>query len=162
MIDWSCYATLHQSDFGDKDAGVDPQLPYKNLANAVILRPKPADEPVLKNDSCITTLYTNDGCESNHFYGVDEKYQMTDDQVIGFVSNTVEFAPRSVLMTEQSELKLYSEARFAGGFMRAENMFYYDEEVDHCVCVKLTNDNGDAYPINSLKYTKFNDSAFRG
>ena len=119
MIDWSCHITLHQSDFGDEDAGVDPQLPYKNLANAVILRPKPNDEPVLKNDSCITTLYTNDGCESNHIYGVDEKYQMTDDQVIGVVSNTVEFAPRSVLMTEQSEIKLYSEARFAGGFMGA-------------------------------------------
>lgn len=159
MVEWSCYITLHQSGFGDEDAGEDPQLPYKNLANSVILRSNPDPEiPPLQNESCITTLYTNDGCEGNFFLGIDEKFEMVDDQTIGIVASTVDFAPRSILMTEQSELKLYSQMRFGGGFMRTENMFYYDEEVDHCVCVKLTNDIGDTYPINSLKYTKFNDN----
>jgi hypothetical protein len=158
IVEWSCYSTLYQSGFGDEDTGVDPQLTYKNLANGVVLRGDNNPTPPPQNDSCITTLYTNDGCESNYVDGVEDKFTMVDDQSIGIVASTVEFAPKSVLMTEQSELKLYSEIRFNGGFMRTENMFYYDEEVDHCVCVKLTNENGDTYPINSLKYTKYNDN----
>jgi len=42
--------------------------------------------------------------------------------------------------------------------MRTENMYYYDEDEDHCICVKLTNGLGNTYPIASLKYTKFNDN----
>jgi len=158
MNEWSCYDTLHQSGYGDEDTGVNPQLTYKNLANAVVLRADPNPTPPPQNDSCITTLYTNDGCGSNYIEGVDEKFSMVSDQSIGILASTVDFAPKSVLMTEQSELKLYSQIRFGGGFMRTENMFYYDEEVDHCVCVKLTNDSGDTYPISSLMYTKFNDN----
>jgi len=161
LVEWSCYDTLYQSTYGEQDDGVDPQLVYKNLANAVVLKKNPSPPtPPPQNDSCVTTLYTNDGCEGNYFpESGDSKFAMVSDQAISIVQSTVEFAPRSILMTEQSELKLYSQVRFGGGFMRTENMFYYDEEVDHCVCVKLTNDIGDVdFPINSLMYTKFNDN----
>jgi len=125
-IEWSCYKTLYQSGYGESDDGVNPPLSYKNLANAVILKGDPNPNPPPQNDSCITTLYTNDGCEGNYNNNVDSKFEMVSDQAIGVVSAGVGFAPRSVLMTEQSELKLYSQIRYGGGFMRTENMYYYD------------------------------------
>ena len=77
--------------------------------------------------------------------------------MIAVADPVIQFTPKSVLMTEQSELKLYAGIRHTGGFMRAENMYYYDEEINNCICVKLTDHVGETYPIQSLKYTKYND-----
>ena len=66
--------------------------------------------------------------------------------------------PRSILMAEKTAIKLYSEERFQGDYFEAQNHFAVEEGQKNCVCVKLTDQDGHAFPIHSFSYENHNNN----
>ena len=55
-------------------------------------------------------------------------------------------------MAESSDIFLYSQQRMQGPFFEARNTFQVEEGKDHCVCMKLTDQDGDAFHVESFSY----------
>merc|ERR1719507_423891 len=121
-----------------------------NMISGVILRGD-GRSPPWNSRSCQTTMFSNDNCHSNYSSGSDKKYELSTGET-PFIGQAAGFAPRSVLLSELSEIKLYSQSRLAGNFFDARNTFQPVTGEDHCVCVKLTDNDGSAFDIKSYNY----------
>jgi hypothetical protein len=139
---------LHETDAGEEEANFDV---YKNLTNGVILRAADLPPPT-GVQSCSTTIFSDDNC--NYRPGISYMYEMDVSEVqplFSFSNNN--FAPKSILMAEQTDIKLFSQARFGGQHFDARNTFQVEEDRDNCICMKLTNQQGDPYRIESFNFT---------
>lgn len=144
---WSCENSEYVTEYGEEDDG---PLSYMNIINGVILRGDDSSPPQ-NSRSCQTTMFSNDNCHSNYSNGSDKKYEISTGET-PFINQGAGFAPRSVLLSELSEIKLYSQSRLQGSFFDARNTFQPVAGEDHCVCVKLTDNDGSAFDIKSYNY----------
>ena len=144
ITEWYCEKSWYVSEAGEEDAQV---IEYKNLTNGVILRAAETPVPPQGQPSCTTTLFTSDHCNQD-----GGKYELGGASAEEAFFYATEFMPRSILMSEKTAIKLYSEERFEGDYFEAQNHFAVEEGHDHCICMKLTDQDGSAFHIESFRY----------
>ena len=149
ITEWYCDITWYETAAGEDEPNVTT---YKNLTNGVILRaaedvPPPTNEP-----SCTSTIFSSNHCNLDFIDDIDEKYELRGSEVNPLFYESEDFVARSVLMAESSDIFLYSQLRLEGPFFEARNTFQVEEGKDNCVCMKLTNQDGDNFHVSSFSY----------
>lgn len=149
ITEWSCEKSWHVTDAGEENAQVGE---YKNLTNGVILRAAEDVPPPTSDPSCKTTIFSSDHCNLNYIANHDEKYEMGASETRPLFTQEEGFVPRSILMAEKTQIFLYSQPRLLGDNFEARNTFQIEEGKDQCVCMTLTDQDGEAFAIESFSF----------